>query len=81
MTVKTNIIWKRTNDSFGLLIDETPDRFVATINTFNPDGSLATTKSWPFHTFMGCHEWFTRELDKVGIKKSPVDEPNVPWSK
>ena len=80
MTVKANIIWKRIHDTHSLLIDDTTQEFVATINTFKPDGSLATTKSWPFQTFMGCHNWFTRELAEIGIEKSRVDEPVVPWS-
>ena len=74
MTVKANIIWKRVHDTHSLFIDDTTQEFVATIVT--PD----TTKSWPFQTFMGCHNWFTRELAEIGIEKSQVDEPVVPWS-
>ena len=74
MTVKANIIWKRIHDTHSLFIDDTTQEFVATITT------PTTTKSWPFQTFMGCHHWFTRELAEIGIEKSRVDEPNVPWS-
>jgi hypothetical protein len=81
MTVKSNIIWKRVHNTHSLLIDDTTQEFVATINTFNLDGSLATTKSWPFQTFMGCHNWFTHELAEIGIEKSRVDEPNTPWER
>jgi hypothetical protein len=72
--VKDNIIWKRIHDTHSLFIDDTTQEFVATIVT------PTTTKSWPFQTFMGCHNWFTRELAKLGIKKSRQDTPNTPWS-
>ena len=68
MTVKSNIIWKRTNDSFGLLIDDCNGAFMATVNTFNPDGSLLTTVSWPFQTFDGCLHFFDRTLNDMGIE-------------
>ena len=68
MTVKSNIIWKRTNDSFGLLIDEVNGAFMATVNSFNPDGSLLTTVSWPFQTFDGCLHFFDRTLTDMGIE-------------
>ena len=70
MAVKANIIWKRIHPTHSLFIDETGQEFVATITT--PD----TTKSWPFRTFDGCHEWFTRELAEIGIEKSRTDYPH-----
>ena len=71
---EANIIWKRTHDTYSLFIDDSTQEFVATITT------PTATKSKPFQTFMGCHHWFTRELAEIGIKKSRIDEPNVPWS-
>ena len=65
---KANIIWKRTNDSFGLLIDDCNGAFMATVNSFNPDGSLLTTVSWPFQTFDGCLHFFDRTLTDMGIE-------------
>jgi len=65
---KSNIIWKRTNDSFGLLIDDCNGAFMATVNSFNPDGSLLTTVSWPFQTFDGCLHFFDRTLTDMGIE-------------
>ena len=65
---KANIIWKRTNDSFGLLIDDCNGAFMATVNSFNPDGSLITTVSWPFQTFDGCLHFFDRTLTDMGIE-------------
>ena len=70
---KANIIWKRTNDSFGLLIDDCNGAFMATVNTFNPDGSLATTVSWPFQTFDGCLKWFERTLDDMDFECEKFD--------
>ena len=75
MTVKSNIIWKRTNDSFGLLIDDCNGAFMATVNTFNADGSLATTVSWPFQTFDGCLHFFDRTLTDMGIEANKRDWP------
>ena len=68
MTVKANIIWKRTNDSFGLLVDDCNGAFMATVNTFKPDGKLDTTISWPFQTFDGCLHFFDRTLTDMGIE-------------
>ena len=68
MTVKANIIWKRRNDFFGLLIDDCNGAFMATVNSFNPDGSLLTTVSWPFQTFDGCLHFFDRTLTDMGIE-------------
>ena len=70
MTVKANIIWKRTNDSFGLLVDDCNGAFMATVNTFKTDGSLDTTISWPFQTFDGCLHFFDRTLTDMGIEAS-----------
>ena len=67
---KANIIWKRVHETHSLFIDDTTQEYVATIIT------PTMHKSWPFQTFMGCHNWFTRELAEIGIKKSRVDEPN-----
>ena len=67
MTVKANIIWKRTNDSFGLLIDDCNGAFMATVNTFKSDGSLDTTISWPFQTFDGCLHFFERTLNDMEL--------------
>ena len=67
MTIKTNIIWKRTNDSFGLLIDDCNGAFMATVNSFKPDGNLDTTVSWPFQTFDGCLHFFDRTLTDMGF--------------
>ena len=75
MTVKANIIWKRTNDSFGLLIDDCNGAFMATVNTFDSDGSLATTVSWPFQTFDGCLHFFDRTLTDMGIEANKRDWP------
>ena len=69
--VKANIIWKRTNDSFGLLIDDCNGSFMATVNTFKSDGSLDTTISWPFQTFDGCLKWFERTLDDMDFDADP----------
>ena len=69
--VKANIIWKRTNDSFGLLIDDCNGAFMATVNTFNADGSLATTVSWPFQTFDGCLHFFDRTLTDMDFEADP----------
>jgi len=67
MTVKSNIIWKRTNDSFGLRIDDCNGAFMATVNTFKTDGSLGTTISWPFQTFDGCLHFFDRTLTDMDL--------------
>ena len=67
---KANLIWKRIHETHSLFIRDTTQEYVATITT--PTG----TKSKPFQTFGGCHNWFTRELAEIGIKKSRVDEPN-----
>ena len=71
MTVKANIIWKRTNDSFGLLVDDCNGAVMATVNTFNPDGSLLTTVSWPFQTFDGCLAFFDRTLTDMDFEAEP----------
>ena len=63
---KANIIWKRTNDTHGLLVDEVNGAFMATVNTFKPDGSLDATISWPFQTFDGCLHFFERTLTDMG---------------
>ena len=75
MTVKSNIIWKRTNDSFGLLTDDCNGAFMATVNSVNPDGSLLTTVSWPFQTFDGCLHFFDRTLTDMGIEADKHDWP------
>ena len=75
MTVKANIIWKRTNDSFGLLVDDCNGAFMATVNTFNADGSLATTVSWPFQTFDGCLHFFERTLNDMDFEADTNDWP------
>ena len=72
---KANIIWKRTNDSFGLLIDDCNGAFMATVNSFNPDGSLATTVSWPFQTFDGCLHFFERTLNDMDFEADTNDWP------
>ena len=77
MTVKSNIIWKRTNDSFGLLIDDCNGAFMATVNSFNPDGSLLTTVSWPFQTFDGCLKWFERTLDDMDLDFEKFDNDKL----
>ena len=80
MTVKANIIWKRTNDSFGLLIDKvngSRGHFMATVNTFKPDGKLDTTISWPFQTFDGCLKWFERTLDDMDLDFEKFDNDKL----
>ena len=67
MTVKSNIIWKRTSDTHSLKIDDCNGAFMATVDTFNADGSLSTTVSWPFQTFDGCLHFFDRTLTDMGI--------------
>jgi len=62
---------------------------MATVNTFNPDGSPATTISWPFQTFDGCLHFFDRTLTdmdfsfskhswvgEIGSKPKPKHWPN-----
>ena len=75
--VKANIIWKRTNDSFGLLINEVNGAFTATVNTFNPDTTLDTTTSLPFQTFDGCLKWFERTLDDMELVCEPFDKTEL----
>ena len=77
MTVKANIIWKRTNDSFGLLIDKVNGAFMATVDTFKPDGNLDTTISWPFQTFDGCLKWFERTLDDMDLDFEKFDNDKL----
>ena len=77
MTVKANIIWKRTNDSFGLLVDDCNGAFMATVNTFKPDGKLDTTISWPFQTFDGCLKWFERTLDDMDLDFEKFDNDKL----
>ncbi len=74
MTVKANIIWKRTNDTHGLLIDDCNGAFMATVNTFKTDGSLDATVSWPFQTFDGCLHFFERTLTDLGIEPNKHDD-------
>ena len=74
---KANIIWKRTNDSFGLLIDKVNGAFMATVDTFKPDGNLDTTISWPFQTFDGCLKWFERTLDDMDLDFEKFDNDKL----
>ena len=75
----TNIIWKRLHSTHSLLIDETPLKFVGTVNTFKADGSLATTKSWGWNKSQSgwdsLHIWFKSELAKLGIERPLIDIP------
>ena len=80
MTVKSNIIWKRTNDSFGLLIDDCNGAFMATVNTFKADGKLDTTTSWPFQTFDGCLKWFERTLDDMDLDCEKIVMGGMNWT-
>ena len=70
----TKIIWKRIHDTHSLMVHECDGEYLATTVTSDE------IKSKEFQTFNGCHEWFTRELSEIGIEKSQVDEPVVPWS-
>ena len=72
---KANIIWKSTNDTHDLLVDDCNGAFMATVNTFKSDGSLDTTVSWPFQTFDGCLHFFERTLTDVGIEAAKHDWP------